>query len=416
MAAVTADTLTIETLSPESVRRLLDPPPEPCLSLYVPTHRNVPDSTVDPHAFGHLVDALAAALAPRRDAAESLLRPFRVLAADAAFWRHTRDGLAVLAAAGSARVFLLQRPVPPLALVGPRFHTLPLVRLAAAIDRFHVLALNSREARVYEGTIWQDASGAEAGRLDPVPLAAQPGPAAEFVARSDVVDEETLQPHRVQRGMGPAGLGAIGVVHGGTGSRRDDFDADTEIFLRHVDDVVHEQISRRAALPLVLVALPRQAAAFRRLSKNPLLIEGHVPSDPHLMTADDLADAVKPIFVAARRRRIDRAVHAFRQARDQGLAAGDLADVSRAAVTGRVATLLVECDRFETGHLDRETGAIEFDGAVQADLSRSGGRAPWAEDLFGAVAETVLLHGGGVLPLERNAMPTESGVAAIYRY
>jgi hypothetical protein len=32
------------------------------------------------------------------------------------------------------------------------------------------------------------------------------------------------------------------------------------------------------------------------------------------------------------------------------------------------------------------------------------------------VAETVLLHGGGVVVLERNTMPTETGVAAIYRY
>jgi hypothetical protein len=38
------------------------------------------------------------------------------------------------------------------------------------------------------------------------------------------------------------------------------------------------------------------------------------------------------------------------------------------------------------------------------------------EDLYGAVAEEVLLHGGGILSLDRNAMPTESGIAAIYRY
>ena len=39
-----------------------------------------------------------------------------------------------------------------------------------------------------------------------------------------------------------------------------------------------------------------------------------------------------------------------------------------------------------------------------------------AEDLFGAVAETVLEKGGAVVALVRNAMPTESGVAAVYRY
>jgi hypothetical protein len=37
-------------------------------------------------------------------------------------------------------------------------------------------------------------------------------------------------------------------------------------------------------------------------------------------------------------------------------------------------------------------------------------------DLFTAVGETVLAHGGGVMTLARNDMPTESGVAAIYRY
>jgi hypothetical protein len=49
--------------------------------------------------------------------------------------------------------------------------------------------------------------------------------------------------------------------------------------------------------------------------------------------------------------------------------------------------------------------------------TRTGDRAAVrADDLFGVVAETVLLHGGDVLALARNDMPTETGVAAIYRY
>jgi hypothetical protein len=110
---------------------------------------------------------------------------------------------------------------------------------------------------------------------------------------------------------------------------------------------------------------------------------------------------VRPLVAAARQRTIAKAVAAYRQAHDRGLAQGDLADVARAAVAGKVATLLVEADRFEAGRFDRDSGAIEF-GA--------------GEDVFGATAETVLLHGGTILALARNEMPTESGVAAIYRY
>jgi hypothetical protein len=401
----------------ESIRPLLSPPKPPCLSLYQPTHRNVPDNTVDRPAFRHLVESLEMALSitHSRDAIERQLHPFHQLADDVHFWQHTHDGLAILSSEGQAHVFHLSGQVKPLALVGKRFHTLPLVRIAAGTDRFHVLALTSREAHVYEGL--NPGSGVPA-RLLPVPLGTGEEPGSDgSIIRSEAVDAEIFQPHRVQRGMGPSGLGYGSIVHGGTGSRQEDIDADTEIFCRYVDEVVHERVSKHADLPMVLVALPRLAAVFRGLSKNRMLLDEFVPHDPKLLSADELANRVAPIFDAARRRRIAHFVQTFAQARDRDLAASDLADIGRAAVAGRVATLLIEADRFEPGRFDRTTGAIAGDGEPRRDLSLTGDApAVQGEDLFGAVAETVLLHGGGILSLDRNAMPTETGVAAIYRY
>ena len=420
MATSAAEHIDVEPVSAEAVRSLMEPHQPPCLSLLMPTHRNVPDNRVDRPAYRHLVEALELALSVSkpRDEIERLLAPFRLLADDVGLWEHTRDGLAVFGSDGRARVFLLQRPVLPLAVVTRRFHTMPLVRAVMACDRFNVLALTSRSARIYEGTAWHDPHGTTADVLDPVPLVPLAGrPPTTELTRGDVIDEEALEPHRVQHGMGPAGLGAGGVVHGGFGAKRDDIDADTEIFLRHVDDCVRDQVSRRSGLPLVLVAGARLAAVFRGLSKNGLLIDEPVAKDPHLMADRDLAAEVAAVFRRAHMDRIRREVRAFAQARDRGLAASDLADIARAAVAGQVATLLIEADRFEAGRFDRETGAVEFDGAPPPDLSRTGDRAAVrADDLFGAVAETVLTHGGDVLALARNAMPTETGVAAIYRY
>ena len=421
MIVTATPAVSVERLSMAAVLAALEPQPAPCLSLYMPTHRNVPDNTVDRPAFRHLVESLELSLerSHSRERTERLLHPLRLLAGDREFWEHARDGLAVLAADGLARVFPLQRPVPALAVVGPRFHTAPLVRLAAAVERFHVLLLTSREARLCEGSCWLDPRGATAGRLDPLPLVPRRGalPRATLV-RDDVIDEEIFQPHRVQRGMG-----IEGIVHGGTGAKRDDVDADSAIFLAFVDDVVHDQASRPTGLPLYLVAAPRLAATFRGLAKNPLLGEDHVAADPHLMTEEEILAALEPLFVAARGRQVARLVRGYEQARDRGLAQGDLADVARAAVAGKVATLLIEADRFETGRFDRDSGAIEFDAAPGStaarptDRSRTGDEpAVAAEDLFGAVAETVLLHGGSVVALARNEMPTESGVAAVFRY
>ncbi len=415
----TANALSLGQVSLETVRRLLDPHPAPCLSLYLPTHRHVPDNTVDQPAFRHLVAALEMAVSATQPHAtiDRLLDPFLQLQDDRTFWQHTRDGLAVLAAGGRAEVFLLQRSVKPLALATSRFHTMPLLRIAASIDRFNLLTLTSRDARVFEGL----ATDAGVERLDPVPLhdpcTRGTGVGGIDVTRAEAVDQETFQPHCVQRGMGPSGLGGGSTVHGGAGSKQDDIDADTEIFLRHVDEVVHERVTKHSGLPLILVALPRLAAVFRRLSKNRLLLDQGIPHDVHLLPPQDLPAVVEPLLAAARAGRIARDIDTFMQARPRDLGSGDLSDIARAAVAGRVATLLIEKDRFEPGWLDLASGAIAGDGEVPVDLSRSGDQsAVRTADLFGSVAETVLRHGGGVVALERNAMPTESGVAAIYRY
>jgi hypothetical protein len=318
-------------------------------------------------------------------------------------------------------VFVLSRPVPPLATVAPRFHTLPLVLLAAARDEFDVLALTSRTARVFTGTAWHDPRGSTGERLDPVVLVPAPGAApCETLDRDAVVDAEVLEAHRVRRNAGPAGINASAVIHGGYGSKQDDVDADTEIFLREVDRVVDEQVSRRTGRPLVLVAAGRLAATFRGISRNPLLVDAHVAADPHLMTPDAIAQAVLPAFMRSRAARIAREIQTFAQARDRGRAVADLADVARAAVAGRVATLLVEADRFEPGRIDRATGAIDPAtpaGTRPADRSATGALPALAgEDLINAVAEEVLVRGGTVVAVARVAMPTETGVAAIARY
>jgi hypothetical protein len=415
-----------ESLAPESLRPLLEPHEPPCLSLYLPTHRNVPANTVDRPAYRHLIEAfeLALGLSHGRAEIERLLHPFRVLEADRHFWEHTRDGLAILAAAGAAHGFLLQRPVEPLAVVTPRFHLLPLVRLVASLERFTILTLTSRAAAAFEATAWADLAATAAARdvtigpLDPLPLRA--GPASEPAAtlhRDFVIDEEIHEPHRVHVGTGPRGRAAVRVIHGGAGAKQDDIDDDTESFLRHVDAVVEAQVSRPTGLPLVLVAAAPLAATFRGLSNNPHLLEEHVPRDPHLLSAAELAAVVAPVFAAAHGRRIARELAAFRQAHDHGLALEDLAALGKAAVAGRIATLLVESDRFVPGTFDATTGRIACHGEPPGDLSRTGDLpATTTPDVLGLLAEAVLRHGGTIVSLAPTAMPVPSPAAAVLRY
>ncbi|MGE5667962.1 MAG: hypothetical protein ACM338_07190, partial [Betaproteobacteria bacterium] len=203
----------------------------PCISLYQPTHRHHPDNKQDPIRFRNLVDGAEASLRQRYPNVEvrRLLGPFRALADDQEFWNHTLDGLAVLGSRGTFRVFQLQRAVPELTIVADSFHLKPLVRILQSADRYQVLCLSRREAKLYEGN--RDA-------LDEVDL-------AEGVPRTitEALGDELTEPHRTVASYGGSGRGDPGMHHG-HGSKKDEVDSDAERFFRAVDRAILEHHSR----------------------------------------------------------------------------------------------------------------------------------------------------------------------------
>jgi hypothetical protein len=75
-------------------------------------------------------------------------------------------------------------------------------------------------------------------------------------------------------------------------------------------------------------------------------------------------------------------------------------------VVGRVATLLIEANRQLPDRIDAATGDVEFDDLAPLEIDD-------ALDDLGALA---LKMGGEVVIVPAERMPTETGIAAIYRY
>ena len=141
----------VELLSRTAVRLLTGTHEPPCISLYQPTHRHHPHNQQDPIRFRNLLRTVEESLRQRYTGTHDLVAPLQALVSDAAFWNHTRDGLAVLANPRFFRVFQVQRPVKELAVVADSFHVKPLLRLVQSGDRYHVLCVTRRSARVFEG-------------------------------------------------------------------------------------------------------------------------------------------------------------------------------------------------------------------------------------------------------------------------
>jgi hypothetical protein len=364
----------------------------PCLSLYQPTHRHHPDNQQDPIRFRNLVKAMEESLRQKHPTREvqPLLAPFQALAGDHDFWNHTLDGLAVLGAPGMFRVYRLQRPVAELVIVADSFHIKPLMRILQSADRYQVLGLSRGEIKLFEGN--RDA-------LDQIEL-------ADGVPRTitEALGDELTEPHLT---VASYGMGTTGpAMHHGHGSRKDEIDIDAERFFRAVDRAILEHHSQPSGLPLLLAALPEHHTLFRQVSHNPFLMAEGIDIHPDALPIDALRArawrVVEPRYLA----RLAGLVETFGQARSTGLGADELTQIAEAAVSGRVATLLIEADRQVPGRMAAATGRIEFD-----DLAH-----PGVDDLLDDLGELVLKMGGQVVVVPAERMPTPTGIAAIYRF
>ena len=218
-----------------------------------------------------------------------------------------------------------------------------------------------------------------------------------------VLGEDPLRQRPASWSRGAAAT--IAGVHDGQIERSKLVDADTEQFFRAVDRAVAEQFSRPSRLPLILAALPEHQATFRKLSHNAYLMPHGIDVHPDAIPLNGLRERAWQVVEPKYLERLAGMVDMYHAARARWLANDDIAQVARSAVSGRVSTLLVEADRRVNGRMDHASGAVGFAVEGVAD-----------EDLLDDIAEKVIANGGQVVVVPHARMPSETGLAAIYRF
>jgi hypothetical protein len=352
----------------------------------MPTHRSYPDRQQDALRFRHLVDEAEQELRQRTTIAMSraLMARFRGLLNDDAFWTHRLDGLAVLGSPDTFEVFDLQQPVTERAVVAESFDVTPLVRITQSADQFHVLALQQESVALYQG------NRHHLDRIEPegVPLS----------GRDVLMTEAPPAPNQEEHitGNPPPGLaGALGNAK-----------LELDRFYRTLDQALFSHLSRDSRSPLVLAGLPELQAAFRSVSRNPHLVANGIPRGaPMEVDAAFIHDAwkcVEPHY----QKRLEQIVNDYHVAKARNRAASDLREVARAIASDRVGILMVEADRTIPGLFAHMTGQI----LLIDDRSQTG------PDLLAAFVEAVLQTDGTAIVVPKDRMPTETGVAAIFRF
>lgn len=376
----------------ENLKELLEDRDPPAISIYVPTHRTSSEWETDRLRF-------KAALGRARDLLETdyepstwkpLVEELEPLLSDQEFWIRQADGLAVFRADGLTRMYRLPSPVEELVVVGPSFHTRPLIQLLQAPDRFWVLCLSQKEVRLWEGT---------SGGLRPVDLGAVPSSLMEAVAKYMDYERETFY-SSLAAGRSP--------IYHGHGPGTDAKEWELETFCRKVDAGLGELLDPEAG-PLVLAAVEELQAVYRSVSEVRNLADEGIRGNVSSWSPDRLHEAAWPIARRTAEALIDEALRLWESAHGPGKTEMDLASSARLAVAGRVRLVMTQRDRRIWGHVDRSTGAIEILGENGGDPGTD------AVDLLDELAEIVLLHGGNALAVSGERMPTQTGIATVLR-
>lgn len=382
------------TLTASRLNTVIGQDEPPVFSLYMPTHRRHPDNATDSGVFRQLVRQFENAKAeyPNDADVQAIFAKFEALADDFHFWQHTWEGLAVFATRRSFDVYRLRRTVRPLAVVSDSTHVKPLLKYLQSSDRYHVLALTTNAARLYEGDRYQ---------LDEIDLSDAGVPDSMI----DALDHELRDLHATLAAYNTA-TGEKWGVEENHGLRKTDIDNDIEQFFRAVDRAVIVKYSVPTRLPLIIAALPEHHHMFHRISRNERLMEEGIKVDPSSLSKEDLRERAWKIMEPHYAKRLNELIGQYRQATAKELGADQIDEIVKDAFDGKVGALLLEEDRIIPGRIiDRDT--VIYPASDTEML---------VDDVLDDLAELVMRYGGEVWIVPKDRMPSETGAAAINRF
>lgn len=367
----------------------------PCVSIYLATTsgKNGCDETI--LRFKNLKRKVLASLRRGYDSnvVEDIEIRLDTMERDVEFWSYQRGGVAVFLAPDVTRVEKLRRPLDDAAVVADRFYLKPLIYLFQTLDQFAVLAISMNHVRLYVG---------DRDKIE-----------AEEIRELNVAFNQFWGEPNIDRRMVSLAVGSNGSSAGKSRSLFHNYDdvharkkVDLKRYFAAIDRIVCDVLAGNISLPVVLATLPEYQDLYRSKSKIRRLVERGVLGNPDVMSADELREKAWQLISHDYDTVCAKLNDEYSNAVNVGRASDHLQEIAKAITHGRVGKLLIEEDRVIPGRLVKDAGLVMF-----ADLEN-----PHVNDLLDDFADIVVQNSGVVTVLPREKMPTDTGIAAIYRY
>lgn len=389
----------MENLTLAQLKLLAQQTQSPSISIFLPTHRAGPDTQQDPIRFKNLLreaelQLLDKGIGPRE--VTELLQPAQELLEKPFFWQHQRDGLAVFIAPNDFHYYHLPFSVEELLIIAQTYYVKPILPLFTNNGHYYILALSQGAVRLFEGTSYS------VGQID------LPDEVPESVEAALKFDDPERQlrfysggPQRTTQGVARKG-----VFHGQGGSEEDQKNRIEHYF--NLVDAGLKSIFPDEQAPLVLAGVDYLLPIYHKVSEYPNIMSEGILGNPEHLRPEELQEKAWPIVEPYFRQDMEKVIELYQQLADTDKATDNLEEIVAAAFDGRVDKLILTVGIQMWGIFKRDTRKVVHyqEGQSQEDDL----------PLLDFAAMQTLQNGGTVYVLTQDEMPTESAIAAVFRY
>ncbi len=380
----------MKNLTLDQIKGLAQQTASPSISIFLPTHRAGQDTQQDPIRFKNLLrDAekqfLDSGMGPRE--VDALLKPAQALLDDSNFWNHQSEGLAVFMTSDEFHYFPLPFRVEELLIIAQSYYVTPVLPLFTNNGHYYILAISLNEVRLFEGT-----------RYGVGQIALPDGIPANM--------EEALRLDGPQKSLQMHSGGGGGMFHG-QGAGNEEQKIWIEQYLNLVDTSLKE-IFREQNAPLILAGVDYLLPMYRKVSEYQHIMEEGIIGNPDDLRPEELQEQAWRIVETYFQQETKKTVEQYQRLADTDKATDNVEEIVAAAVNGRVDKLILSVENQIWGAFNPKDGKVI--------RSPEGQSKKYNLALLDFTAMNTLQNGGTVCALSQDEMPTDSPIAAVFRY
>jgi hypothetical protein len=367
----------------------------PCISIYVPTHRSGVEvnEQKDLITFKNAVQKAEKILNEKGVSELTIkasLKPAYDLLSNDTFWKDLNNGLALFISEGYFKYIRLSFSCVEEVIVNSSFHLGTLVDAMPKEQYFYLLVMSKKQVKFYRA----DANGMQKMDIPELPEGVD-----------DVVRFEEKDDQKLMRMGGRGGTG--GANFHGIGAGKPDEKTHIALYLEEVDDTLWKEVLHAETVPLIIAGIEYMIPIYRQVSDYKYvwpeaIVRGALVDEDETTLYGMAMEKMQPYF----NKKYDSAKTEFFNKSATDLTTAIPAVIIPAAYYGRIEHLFILKDSHIWGTFDEQNNQLFMNSEQKGN----------DECLVNKAIVKTILTGGNVFLVNKDQMPEDSMMAAVLRY